>query len=125
MIAFPLCESLGSVCILPPLKRTPKPTFRLVETECPCARRIGVRTTSEQSAHHCALLKTMSLRAGSLPGTKVCATSTAVERSSPQSTTIHVEREFHPTAKPSGTNKQRFRIPSERHRQYSVADLRR
>ena len=83
------------------------PDVRLSGKSQTCGRRARRPPTIVPS-----VLKTMSLSAGSLPGTTICAISTTVERNSPQSTAIHVDREFHPTARPSGTNRQRLRIPS-------------
>jgi hypothetical protein len=58
------------------------------------------------------VLKMISLKAGSLPGTMVCAISTVVERSRPRKTARTSDRELQPAAIPSGTNRQRFRMPS-------------
>src|SRR5450759_173188 len=59
-----------------------------------------------------AVLKMMSLSDGSLPGIHICAISTVVESSRPHQTALTGDRDFHPSANPSGTNRQRFRIAS-------------
>lgn len=59
-----------------------------------------------------AVLRTMSLSAGSLPGIIICSSSMTVAVSSPKIPADSAVRPFHPKAIPSGMNRQKLRIAS-------------
>src|SRR5687768_3486151 len=67
-----------------------------------------------------AVLKMMSLNAGSLPGMTTCANSTVVATRNPQSAAVPVERKPNPITSPSGKNRKRMRIPSASPRRPNV-----
>jgi polysaccharide deacetylase family protein (PEP-CTERM system associated) len=69
-----------------------------------------------------AVLKMMSLRAGSLPGMMICANSTAAATNRPQTPAIAIGREPHPMARPSGMKRHEFRMPSASPRRPNVSE---